>query len=216
MKIGFVVNDIATEQAGYTTIRLAMQAANMGYEAWIMGLGDLAYDTDEKVYARARSVEKKTKDSKVFLRTLQGDGAVRERICVNDLDILMLRNNPADDAIARPWAQNAGIDFGRMAMTGGVIVLNDPDGLARANNKMYFQGFPEEVRPRTLITRDRAEIKAFTKEMNGRIILKPLTGSGGQGVFYGTVGRPLQPESDRRDTQSRWLRDRPGVSARCC
>jgi glutathione synthase/RimK-type ligase-like ATP-grasp enzyme len=57
------------------------------------------------------------------------------------------------------------------------IVLNDPDGLSRALNKMYFQDFPEEVRPRTLITRDRAEIKAFAREEGGAIVLKPLAGS---------------------------------------
>jgi glutathione synthase len=47
---------------------------------------------------------------------------------------------------------------------------------------MYFQLFPEEVRPRTLITRDRDELKAFAKE-EGRCVLKPLQGSGGASVF---------------------------------
>ena len=48
---------------------------------------------------------------------------------------------------------------------------------------MYFQLFPEEVRPRTLITRDRNEIKAFAKEQGGQIVIKPLQGSRGKGVF---------------------------------
>jgi glutathione synthase len=39
------------------------------------------------------------------------------------------------------------------------------------------------VRPRTLITRDRDEIKQFIKEEGGRAVLKPLQGSGGSGVF---------------------------------
>lgn len=68
-------------------------------------------------------------------------------------------------------------------MPGGVIVLNDPDGLAKATNKMYFQGFPEEIRPATLITRDRNEVRAFANAYGGSIVLKPLQGSGGQGVF---------------------------------
>jgi len=68
-------------------------------------------------------------------------------------------------------------------MRHGVIVLNDPNGLAQATNKMYFQLFPEQVRPPTLITRDRTEIKEFAKEQGGNIILKPLQGSGGQGGF---------------------------------
>jgi len=48
---------------------------------------------------------------------------------------------------------------------------------------MYFQLFPEEVRPRTLITRDRDEIKQFADAEGGNIVLKPLQGSGGTGVF---------------------------------
>ena len=97
--------------------------------------------------------------------------------------MLLLRNNPADDAIDRPWAQQAGIIFGKRARQRGLLVLNDPDGLAVATNKMYFQDFPEEVRPRTIITRSADDIKAFLKEEKGTIVLKPLTGSGGQSVF---------------------------------
>ena len=46
MKIGFVVNDIETEKAEYTTNRLAMAAKEMGHEAWYMGIGDFAYEPD--------------------------------------------------------------------------------------------------------------------------------------------------------------------------
>ncbi|NLT25616.1 MAG: glutathione synthase, partial [Microbacteriaceae bacterium] len=46
MKIGFVVNDVSTEQAVYTTVRLAMAATQLGHEAWIMGVGDFAYQPD--------------------------------------------------------------------------------------------------------------------------------------------------------------------------
>jgi glutathione synthase len=149
-----------------------------------MGVGDLAYDPDERVFARARSVKPKKKyaSGAAFLKELQGPKALQERVCLNDLDILLLRNVPSDD-FERPWAQSAGIVFGRQAMVGGVVVLNDPDGLARASNKMYFQSFPEEVRPRTLITRDKAEIREFHREQGGTIVLKPLSGSGGSGVF---------------------------------
>jgi glutathione synthase len=67
-------------------------------------------------------------------------------------------------------------------MRHGVIVVNDPNGLAKAGSKMYLQLFPEEARPRTLITRDNSEIKDFAKEL-GTIVLKPLQGSGGASVF---------------------------------
>ncbi len=184
MKIGFVVNDIETEETGYTTSRLAVTAINLGHEVWTMGVGELAYDADEKIRACARGVSKnKYSSSKVYLRELQGPKAVQRRITIDDLDVLLLRNDPASDASVRPWAANAGIQFGRIAMRHGVIVLNDPNGLARAMSKMYFQTFPEEVRPMTIITRNRDEIKVFAKEQGETIVLKPLQGSGGQSVF---------------------------------
>ncbi|MBU0640202.1 MAG: glutathione synthase [Planctomycetes bacterium] len=184
MKIGFVVNDIKTEETGYTTSRLGVTAINRGHEVWVVGVGDLAYDPDDSIRARARSVpKKKYATSESYLRDLQGKNAIVKRITVDELDVVLLRNDPATDAIRRPWAVGAGIEFGRVAMRHGVIVLNDPNGLARAMSKMYFQLFPEEVRPRTLITRDHDEIKAFAKEQAGTIVLKPLQGSGGQSVF---------------------------------
>ena len=183
MKLGLVVNDIRTEETGYTTTRLAMAAVNLGHEAWVMGAGDLAYDPDERIRARARHAQKsKYKSSATYLKDLQGSKAKTERITVDDLDVLLLRSDPSADVDQRSWAQSAGIIFGRMAMRHGVIVLNDANGLSKAQNKMYFQDFPEEVRPTTLITRDREEIKSFAREFR-TIVLKPLQGSGGQSVF---------------------------------
>lgn len=184
MRIGFVVNDISTEEAGYTTSRLAMAALSRGHESWVMGVGDFAYDADEKIRARARSAPQSSyRQSSSYLADLQGSKAKKERITVDDLDVLMLRNDPSTDTGFRSWAQTSGIIFGRVAMRHGVIVVNDPNGLATAMNKMYFQLFPEEVRPRTLISRDRDEIKAFVDDEGGNAVLKPLQGSGGTGVF---------------------------------
>ncbi len=184
MKIGFMVNDINTEEPGYTTSRLAMAAINRGHEAWVIGAGDFAYDSDETIKARATAAPKKAyKSSETYVADLKGRKAKQERISVDELDVLMLRNDPSADQGHRAWAQSSGIIFGRVAMRGGLIVLNDPNGLAKAMNKMYFQFYPEEVRPRTIITRSRDEIKAFWKEEGGQIVLKPLQGSGGSGVF---------------------------------
>jgi glutathione synthase len=136
------------------------------------------------VRAHARTApEKEYKDTKAYLSDLQGEKARGERITVADLDVLMLRNDPAADATSRPWAQTAGIIFAQAAVRRGVIVLNDPNRLADAINKMYFQHFPEEVRPRTLITRDREDIRSFFESQNRKMVLKPLQGSGGQSVF---------------------------------
>jgi len=77
----------------------------------------------------------------LYLNILQGKKAVQERITVDDLDILMLRSDPANETGTRSWAATAGINFGRIAMRHGVIVLNDPNGLAKAINKLISNYF---------------------------------------------------------------------------
>lgn len=183
MRIGFIVNDVKTEEGKYTTSRLGQAAINRGHEVWVIGVGDLAYDPDGMIRARATSVPKERYGSpESYTADLQGKSAVKRRITLDELDVLMLRNVPSDDYLSRPWATTAAAEFARMAMRHGVIVLSDPNGLAKASSKMYFQLFPEEVRPRTLITRARDEIKHFAQH-EGTIVIKPLQGSGGTGVF---------------------------------
>lgn len=184
MKIGFVVNDVMTEKATYSTTRLAMTAVNMGHQSYTLGVADFVYAPDGSIHAHARSVQGSSYDDlKVFMRELKSEELPPERICVDDLDVLLLRNDPAEDAAERGWAQTSGILFGQLASARGVIVLNDPVNLANAINKTYFQHFPEQVRPRTLISRDVLEIKEFIEEQHDKVVIKPLQGSGGQSVF---------------------------------
>lgn len=184
MKIGFVCNDIATEEAGYSTTRLGLAALELGHEPWLMSVGDFANDPDDCVRAWARAVPRPAyRSSKTYLADLQGPKAKIERITVDDLDVLFLRNDPAADLAKRGWAQSAGYIFGQRAAARGVIVLNDPHALADAVNKMYFQAFPEEVRPRALISRNPEDLRKFVEDEGGRACLKPLQGSGGTNVF---------------------------------
>ena len=203
MKIGFLVNDIRSEESGYTTMRLACEAANRGHEVFVMGVGDLAYDLDESIRARARGVApKKYKSSASFLAELQGARARVERISVDGLDVLMLRNVPSDDVIARPWAATIASEFGRMAARRGVIVVNDPTGLAKAGSKMYFQLFPEQVRPRTLISRDREAIKSFVQDEGGsRCTAAALTTRSEQGEPYRTTTSLFVSDSPRASSR---------------
>ncbi len=182
MLIAFFVNDMDREFAGYTTTVLAHQAALRGHRVCYVTPSDFALNRDDSLSVHARFLpERKYKDRNDFFDHL-GKAKV-DRVDVTEVDVLMLRNDPSLDAQAMPWAAEAGILFGREAAKRGVIVLNDPDSLGRAINKLYFQSFPIEARAETLISRHSADIKAFAKKHAGNIILKPLQGSGGSGVF---------------------------------
>ena len=164
------------------TTFLAYGAAKLGHDVWYISVHDFAYGEDEQVYAQAYSTVGANLESNVtFIRSVCADEN-KEYLNLSELDVLMLRNDPSDDARVRPWARLAGINFSRFAIKYGVLVLNDPDGLTRAVNKLYLQQFPKEIRPETLISRNKEQIKAFAAKQ-GTIVIKPLVGSGGRNVF---------------------------------
>ena len=184
MKLALVVNNIFTECSDYSTTLFALTAMEMGHEVWYIGIEQLSYGENDMVYAKARRVPPhKYYSAAAFLRTLKSEKAIEERVTLDELDIMWLRNDPAQDVYTHSWAAQAGINFGRLAMRHGVLVLNDPDGLSKAVNKMYLQYFPEEVRPRAIMTRDPDDIKHFIQQEGGSAVLKPLSGSGGHNVF---------------------------------
>lgn len=184
MNIAFIVNRVATESPTYTTTRLAWRAVNAGHQVALVDLGELIYQSSGCVRARATLPrhDRYTTDQ-AFLADVQADDARRDTVVVDDLDVLMLRSNPADEAQARTWATTSDLLFAQLAAARGVIVVNDPTHLTDATNKTYFQGFPEAVRPRTCISRNAEEVRRFIDHVGGTGVIKPLQGSGGHGVF---------------------------------
>ncbi|WP_265571460.1 glutathione synthetase [Sphingomicrobium nitratireducens] len=184
MNIAFFVNDLATEYPNYATTFLAWQARQRGHDVYYVTPGDFLLQGNDDLCVHARQVPSgKSKDHTLFFKTLRSKSSKRVMLNVRELDVLMLRNDPANDVQDKPWAAEAGILWGRECVKRGVLVINDPDSLSRATNKLYFQSFPREVRAETIITRHADDVKAFAKKHKNEIILKPLQGSGGSGVF---------------------------------
>src|SRR5690554_790981 len=184
MKICMVVNNILTEREPYTTTVLAHKMHNRKKEVFYMGIEDLSYYPEGFAGGRAvRAEDKKFRTRAAYLESLKANTKNKERILFKDIDIVMLRNDPAEEDKTRAWARVAGISFGQMAMEEGVIVLKDANGLSLALNKIYFQQFPKEVRPETVITRSYQEINEFFLANKKSIVVKPLFGSGGRSVF---------------------------------
>ncbi|MBI4487939.1 MAG: glutathione synthase [Deltaproteobacteria bacterium] len=63
------------------------------------------------------------------------------------------------------------------------LVVNHPRGLREANEKLYALKFPDLI-PATLVSSDITRLKQFMKDQGGEMIIKPLDGCGGSGVFY--------------------------------
>lgn len=185
MRIAFFVNSIESETPGYTTTTLALAAVQGGHSVVYVEPGDFILRPDDSLAVSVAVLPDASYKTPDKLHAALKDAAKQKKtFAISDIDILFLRNDPSLDATDRPWAANAGIMFGRLAAEQGVIVVNDPDGLAQAQSKLYLQTFPEAVRPATLISRSIAEIRAFIDKHSKGCIVKPLQGSGGKNVFH--------------------------------
>lgn len=183
MKIAFLVNQIETEHELYSTGHFAGEAAHRGHTVYYVQMDGFTHRDDQLDVTGLLLPNKDYPEGTDVIAELQRDDAHYDRFPIEELDVLMLRNDPAQDAEKRPWAANIGVLFGQEAARKKVIVLNDPSGLAKATNKLYLQAFPEEIRPRTLITRDVQRIREFVAEQKNGVVIKPLQGSGGHNVF---------------------------------
>lgn len=184
MKIGFLVNDVDTEHPSAATTVMAHAAASMGHTVYMLGVGELTYDSERGTRATARLAPPGAQlEQAEWLARVQSREAERVSVSAAELDVLYLRYNPHEAPGERPWEPDAGIVFGQAAVLEGTLVLSHPFTLAYAVNKMYLEHFPREIRPRTIITRSYEEVARFHEQEHGRIVVKPLRGYGGQDVY---------------------------------
>ncbi|MDF2369812.1 MAG: glutathione synthase [Rhizobiaceae bacterium] len=113
------------------------------------------------------------------LRDVAGDHYTlgpQERINLEQMDVVLLRQDPPFDM--------AYITSTHLLerIHPKTLVVNDPAWVRNSPEKIFVTEFAD-LMPDTLITSDPEEIKAFRADM-GDIILKPLYGAGGAGVFH--------------------------------
>jgi glutathione synthase len=97
------------------------------------------------------------------------------RTDLSELDVVLLRQDPPFDMAYVTTTHLLDRIHPK------TLVVNNPAEVRNAPEKLFVMDFPD-LMPETLITRDPAEIRAFRKEF-GDIVMKPLYGNGGQGVF---------------------------------
>jgi glutathione synthase len=153
---------------GDSTFALALEAQSRGHTLLYYGPRDLTF-RDGVVVARTRPLA---------VRPLKGDHFTLGAPSVVDLsgvDVVLMRQDPPFD-MSYITATHI---LERLAPK--TLVVNDPFHVRNAPEKLFVTQF-KDLMPPTLITGDRAEIDAF-RAAHGEIILKPLYGNGGAGVF---------------------------------
>ena len=185
MKICFVVNSVETETAG-STVYIMHQALKRKHTVFLMGVGDFIFSQNEELSINATCLPTTLNPAtpEEHMDLLKSNEAEKKKIVGRDLDVLFIRNNPTEEETGRHWAEQAGVAFGRMMQQEGVLVLNDAFALSHAFiDKLYFEELPSHIKPASIITRNKEDILEFFDKHRKKMILKPLEGSGGHGVY---------------------------------
>ncbi|MGR9506738.1 glutathione synthase [Rhizobium leguminosarum] len=157
--------------AGDSTFAMSLEAQARGYRLFHYTPDRLSF-RDNRLYA---SVEP------MVLRDVKGDHyelGAPERVDLATMDVVLLRQDPPFD-MAYITATHL-----LERIHPKTLVVNDPAWVRNSPEKIFVTEF-SDLMPKTLITKDAAEIRRFRDEM-GDIILKPLYGNGGAGVFHST------------------------------
>jgi glutathione synthase len=151
-----------------STFALALEAQRRGHTLHHYLPRQLTL-TDGRLTARARPLEVRRERGRHF--TL----GAPETLALAQMDVILMRQDPPFD-MAYITATHL-LEHVRDE----VLVINDPVSVRNAPEKLFATHFPG-LMPPTLITSDRDAIMEFRRE-HGEIILKPLFGNGGAGVF---------------------------------
>ncbi|KAA5607658.1 glutathione synthase [Roseospira marina] len=152
-----------------STFVLALEAQARGHRLWHYGPRDLSF-RDGRVMARARPLTVRRVAGDHF--TLGPD----EGLDLSTVDVVLMRQDPPFDMsyiTATHLLDHIHPD---------TLVVNTPSEVRNAPEKLFVCRWPE-LMPPTLISADVDAIKAF-REDHKDIIVKPLFGNGGAGVFH--------------------------------
>lgn len=154
--------------AGDTTFALMLEAARRGHK--------LFYYTPDRLSLLEGTVVAEA--SAISVRDVKGDHfslEPKQRLDLASADVVLLRQDPPFD-LAYITSTHL---LERLPRE--VLVVNDPASVRNAPEKLFVLDYPQFM-PETLITRDRAAIEAFLAQY-GELVMKPLHGYGGAGVF---------------------------------
>ncbi|PYE89186.1 glutathione synthase [Phyllobacterium leguminum] len=170
MKIAVQMDHIRSIRiAGDTTFALSLEAARRGHE--------LYHYTPDHLSMRDGIVTAVIEPLQV--RDVEGDHFTLgkpERRNLQEMDVVLLRQDP-------PFDMNYITTTHLLErIHPKTLVVNDPAWVRNSPEKIFVTEFPD-LMPETLITKDPEEVAAFRREF-GDIIIKPLYGNGGAGVFH--------------------------------
>ncbi|PCI63863.1 MAG: glutathione synthase [Kordiimonadales bacterium] len=170
LKVAFQMDPMETVNIdGDSTFVLMLEAQARGHEVWHYLAEDLSY-AEGAVYAEARPVSVRREKGNHFSF---GKAKV---INIRDMDVVWMRQDPPFD-MAYITATHL-LDM----VSDETLVVNNPAEVRNAPEKLFVMQY-QDLMPATMITRSEDEVRRF-RDKHGDIVIKPLYGNGGAGVFH--------------------------------
>lgn len=154
-----------------TTVLMIQRAQALGWSCFYFTQNDV-FCQDGRAFAAVSSIVIQDETQVDWVKT-----ACLGEMPLATFDMILMRKDPPFD-MEYVYATYA-LD---LAHQEGVLVANNPQSLRDANEKFFTLQFPHCCPP-TLVSRDAAKLREFW-QTHQRVILKPLDGMGGQGIFY--------------------------------
>jgi glutathione synthase len=177
IKLGIVMDPIADINIKKdSSFAMLLEAQSRGYELYYMEMADL-YLEGGRAFGQVTQLSVKDDANDFYQFGSQQD------IALSELDVILMRKDPPFDTeyIYATYMLERAEDE-------GTLIVNKPQSLRDANEKLYTSWFAEHTPP-TLVTRDANKIRQFYNK-HGDIILKPLDGMGGSSIFRVKEGDP--------------------------
>ena len=177
IKLGIVMDPIANINIKKdSSFAMLLEAQRRGYELHYMEMNDL-YLINGEARARTRIVNVEQNYDKWY------EFGTEQDIALADLNVILMRKDPPFDTeyIYCTYILER-------AEEKGTLIVNKPQSLRDCNEKLYTAWF-SDLTPETLVTRSKAQLKAFWQK-HGDIIMKPLDGMGGASIFRVKEGDP--------------------------
>ena len=171
LRMAFVMDPIQTINIQKdTTFVLMLEAQSRQHEVWYLELKDL-FAIDGKPWGNVSQISLKRRE-KYFLF------GQRDTVSLDSFDVVWMRKDPPFnmDYIYATYILSL-IDPEK------TIVINNPRGIRESNEKLYTLNFPHLI-PKSLVSKDISKLGDFLREIGGEMVVKPLDGCGGEGVFY--------------------------------
>lgn len=179
MKLLFIVDPLEKlGLAGDTSYALMLEACTRGWEVFTCQLEHLGMTHDD---ATASAVRTMVEDAETPAEAFTVGDAQDFRLA--DFDMVWMRKDPPVDVafLHATWI----LEHAR----GKTLLVNDPRGLRELNEHLAVLRFPA-ITPPTLVTRSAAKLRAFQQDCGGAIVVKPVDGYGGLGIFIVRDGDP--------------------------